>query len=120
MAVAGFPNLFIVTGPGTPSVFTNMVTSVEQHLDWIADCMRYVKSAGRSDIEASIDAQELWVNHVNEVANRTMMPLANSWYVGANVPGKPRIFMPYLGGAAVYRDKIESVARNNYDGFGLT
>jgi cyclohexanone monooxygenase len=120
MAISGFPNLFIVTGPGSPSVFTNMVTSVEQHVDWIADCLKYMKKKGASEIEASFDAQEAWVSHVNEVANRTMMPLANSWYVGANVPGKPRIFMPYLGGAAAYRDKIVSVAQNNYEGFGLS
>jgi cyclohexanone monooxygenase len=120
MAISGFPNFFIVTGPGSPSVFTNMVTSVEQHIDWIADCVKYMKKKGATKIEASVDAQEAWVSHVNEVANGTMMPLANSWYVGANVHGKPRIFMPYLGGAAAYRDKIESVARNDYEGFGLS
>lgn len=119
MAIAGFPNFFIVTGPGSPSVFTNMVTSVEQHIDWIADCITYMKKNGVSQIEASDHAQDEWVAHVNQVADKTLMPLANSWYVGANVPGKPRIFMPYLGGAAGYRDKIDSVARNGYEGFGL-
>lgn len=120
MAISGFPNFFIVTGPGSPSVFTNMVTSVEQHIDWIADCIDHMKSKGISQIEASEQAQDEWVAHVNEVADKTLMPLANSWYVGANVPGKPRIFMPYLGGAAGYRDKIDSVARNGYDGFELS
>jgi cyclohexanone monooxygenase len=119
MAISGFPNFFIVTGPGSPSVFSNMVTSVEQHIDWIVDCLNYLKKKGATKIEASADAQEAWVSHVNEIANRTLMPLANSWYVGANVPGKPRIFMPYLGGTSVYRDKIENVARNGYEGFAL-
>jgi cyclohexanone monooxygenase len=119
MAISGFPNMFIVTGPGSPSVFTNMVTSIEQHINWIAACIAHVKQSGSSAIEATRNAEEKWVSHVNEEANKTMMPNANSWYVGANVPGKPRIFMPYLGGAAVYKKVIEDVAKNNYEGFGL-
>jgi cyclohexanone monooxygenase len=111
--------MFIVTGPGSPSVFTNMVTSIEQHINWIAACIAHVKQSGSSAIEATRNAEEKWVSHVNEEANKTMMPNANSWYVGANVPGKPRIFMPYLGGAAVYKKVIEDVAKNNYEGFGL-
>jgi cyclohexanone monooxygenase len=120
MAIAGFPNLFMITGPGSPSVFTNMVTSIEQHVDWIADCLRHLKERGHSAIEATPEAEANWVAHVNEVANRTMMPTANSWYVGANIPGKPRIFMPYLGGAAVYKERIDDVARKGYEGFELT
>jgi cyclohexanone monooxygenase len=119
MAISGFPNLFIVTGPGSPSVFTNMVASIEQHVDWIADCIAHLKKKGFSAIEARPEAEEKWVAHVNEVANRTMMPTANSWYVGANIPGKPRIFMPYLGGAAVYKKIIDDVASKDYEGFGL-
>ena len=98
MAVSGFPNMFIITGPGSPSVFTDMVISIEQHVDWIADCIAHLKKNGFSAIGATPEAEDKWVTHVNEVASRTMMPNANSWYVGANVPGKPRIFMPYLGG----------------------
>jgi cyclohexanone monooxygenase len=119
MAISGFPNLFIITGPGSPSVFTNMVTSIEQHVDWIADCLAHLKDTGRSAIEATLEAESKWVAHVNEVANRTTMPKANSWYVGANIPGKPRIFMPYLGGAAAYKQVIEDIARKGYQGFGL-
>jgi cyclohexanone monooxygenase len=119
MAISGFPNLFMITGPGSPSVFTNMVTSIEQHVGWIADCLAHIRKSGHSAIEATPDAEAKWVAHVNEVANRTLMPNANSWYVGANIPGKPRIFMPYLGGAAVYKQVIESVARNDYEGFAL-
>ncbi len=119
MAIAKFPNLFIITGPGSPSVFTNMVTSIEQHVNWIADCIERMKKAGAKSIEVRPEAEERWVAHVNEVASRTLMPNNNSWYVGANIPGKPRVFMPYLGGAANYRDIIEDVAKRNYDGFEL-
>jgi cyclohexanone monooxygenase len=119
MAISGFPNMFIVTGPGSPSVFTNMVTSIEQHINWIAACIAHVKQSGGSAIEANPSAEEKWVSHVNEVASKTLMPNANSWYVGANVPGKPRIFMPYLGGAEVYKKVIDDVAKNGYEGFRL-
>jgi len=119
MAVAGFPNLFLITGPQSPSVFTNMVTSVEQHVDWIADCVAYLKTNRRKAIEATAEAEAKWVAHSNDLASKTMMPKANSWYVGANIPGKPRIFMPYLGGAAVYQEYIADVARKNYEGFRL-
>jgi cyclohexanone monooxygenase len=119
MAISGFPNMFIITGPGSPSVFTNMVTSIEQHVDWIADCIAHLKKRGFSAIEARPEAEDKWVAHVNEVANRTMMPNTNSWYVGANIPGKPRIFMPYLGGAAVYKKVIDDIASKDYEGFGL-
>ena len=119
MAIAGFPNFFVITGPGSPSVFTNMVTSIEQHVDWIADCMAHLKRHGRATIEAKQSAEEGWVAHVNEVAGRTLMPNNNSWYVGANIPGKPRVFMPYLGGAAVYKETIEKIARQGYEGFDL-
>ena len=105
LAVAGFPNLFTITGPGSPSVLSNMIVSIEQHVDWIADCLVYLRAHGREVVEATADAQEAWVAHVNEVGNTTLYPRAASWYMGANVPGKPRIFMPYIGGVWTYRQK---------------
>jgi cation diffusion facilitator CzcD-associated flavoprotein CzcO len=120
VATAGFPNLFIVTGPGSPSVLSNMVVSIEQHVDWIADCLSYLAAHGRDRIEATVEAEDLWVQHVNEVANTTLYPSAKSWYVGANIPGKPRIFMPYVGGVGVYRQKCDQVAASGYEGFSVT
>jgi cation diffusion facilitator CzcD-associated flavoprotein CzcO len=118
--VAGFPNLFTITGPGSPSVFSNMVVSIEQHADWIADCLVYLRNHRLAAIEAGIEAETEWCNHVNEVANQTLFPLANSWYVGANIPGKPRVFMPYVGGLGAYCQKCEEVAANHYPGFALS
>jgi cation diffusion facilitator CzcD-associated flavoprotein CzcO len=119
IATAGFPNLFMITGPGSPSVLSNMVVSIEQHVDWVADCLRYLAEHDMDRIEANVDAQDLWMEHVNEVASKTLYPLANSWYVGANIPGKPRIFMPYVGGVGVYRQKCDEVAAAGYQGFSL-
>ena len=119
LSVAGLPNLFMITGPGSPSVLSNMIVSIEQHVDWIADCMTYMRTHGRARIEAKPDAQDAWVDHVNEVGNLTLYPRANSWYMGANVPGKPRIFMPYIGGVGVYRQKCDEVATKGYEGFVL-
>lgn len=120
LAVAGFPNLFIVTGPGSPSVLCNMAVAIEQHVDWIAECIAWAGARQVGAIEATEDAQDAWVAHVNEVAEPTIFPLANSWYMGANVPGKPRVFMPYIGGFPVYRDKCDEVAAAGYQGFALT
>jgi cyclohexanone monooxygenase len=117
---AGFPNLFIITGPGSPSVFSNMVVSIEQHVEWIADALAAMQERGATLIEPSQQAEDGWVDHVNEVANFTLMPSANSWYMGANIPGKPRIFMPYIGGVGPYRQKCDEVAANDYEGFELT
>src|SRR4051794_15457765 len=100
---AGFPNLFIITGPGSPSVLSNMIVSIEQHVDWIADCIGYMRDRGLISMEAKKDAEENWVAHVKEDAHTTLYPQANSWYMGANIPGKPQIFMPYIGGVGVYR-----------------
>ncbi len=100
---AGFPNLFIITGPGSPSVLSNMIVSIEQHVDWIADCLAYMGDRGVETMEATHPAEDKWVAHVNEVAQGTLYPQANSWYMGANIPGKPQIFMPYIGGVGVYR-----------------
>jgi len=119
IAVAGFPNLFTITGPGSPSVLSNMVPSIEQHVDWIADCLAYLCEHLCATIEPTPDAEEAWVAHVNAVANSTLFPLANSWYIGANIPGKPRVFMPYVGGVGAYKEKCDAVALNGYDGFEL-
>ena len=120
LCIAGFPNLFTITGPGSPSVLTNMMTSIEQHVDWIADCMVYLRGHGHELIEATDSAEQAWVAHVNEVADGTLFPHANSWYMGANVPGKPRVFMPYIGGCGVYREKCEAIAAAQYPGFTLS
>jgi cyclohexanone monooxygenase len=119
LMVAGFPNLFTVTGPGSPSVLSNMVTSIEQHVDWIVDCLEHLRSKGLATIEASQDAQDAWVDHVREVANTTLYPQAASWYMGANIPGKPRMFLPYIGGVGAYRGKCEEVVAAGYKGFVL-
>ena len=102
LMVAGFPNMFLVTGPGSPSVLSNMIVAIEQHVDWIADCIGYLRERQVSAIEATEGAENDWIPHVNEVGDTTLYPLANSWYVGANVPGKPRVFMPYIGGFPRY------------------
>ena len=116
----GFPNLFIITGPGSPSVLSNMIVSIEQHVDWIADCLSFLRRRALSSIEATAEAEEQWVTHVNDVAQMTLYPQANSWYMGANIPGKPRIFMPYIGGVGVYRKICDDVAAKGYEGFALT
>jgi cyclohexanone monooxygenase len=117
IAIAGFPNLFTITGPGSPSVLSNMIVSIEQHVDWIADCLASLRTHGRAVVEATAGAEEAWVAHVNEVGNATLYPRASSWYMGANVPGKPRIFMPYIGGVGAYRHLCDAVAARGYDGF---
>ena len=120
LAVAGFPNLFAITGPGSPSVLSNMIVSIEQHVDWIADCIGYLRSHDHPCVEATVEAEDAWVAHVNEVGHATLYPRANSWYMGANVPGKPRIFMPYIGGVGTYRQVCDDVAAKGYQGFTLT
>jgi cyclohexanone monooxygenase len=120
LATAGFPNLFTVTGPGSPSVLVNMLVAIEQHVDWVADCIAYLRERNLASIDATVEAEDAWVDHVNQVANRTLFPVANSWYMGANVPGKPRVFMPYIGGFPRYREICDDVAANKYRGFALT
>jgi cyclohexanone monooxygenase len=117
---AGFPNLFIITGPGSPSVLSNMMVSIEQHVDWITDAIAYMRNRGLATMEADKDAEDQWVAHVNEVAHTTLYPQANSWYMGANIPGKPQIFMPYIGGVGVYRQICNEVAAKGYEGFALS
>ena len=117
---AGFPNLFIITGPGSPSVLSNMIVSIEQHVDWITDCIAFMRDRSLVAMEAQQDAEDKWVAHVNEVAHTTLYPQANSWYMGANIPGKPQIFMPYIGGVGVYRQICNDVAAKGYEGFAMT
>ncbi len=119
LQTAGFPNLFTVTGPGSPSVLSNMVVSIEQHVDWIADCLIHLRTLGLSRIEASQAAEENWMDHVADLAAETLYPQANSWYVGANIPGKPRIFMPYVAGCGQYRHECEQIVTRGYEGFLL-
>ena len=116
----GFPNMFMITGPGSPSVLTNMMVSIEQHVDWIADCVAYLRSHGLDCIEATQAAEDAWVAHGNEVANGTLYPLANSWYMGVNIPGKPQVFMPYTGGVGSYRQICDEIAAERYRGFVLS
>jgi cyclohexanone monooxygenase len=117
--IAGFPNLFMITGPQSPGVKSQMILACEQHVDWIADCVQYLHDRGVMRIEAKQEAEDFWVQHNNEVADRTLYPLANSWYVGANIPGKPRVFMPYVGGVTAYKKKCDEVAAKGYEGFRL-
>ncbi len=119
LMTAGFPNLFMVTGPGSPSVLSNMMVSIEQHVDWIADALAHMQARGLDRIEATPKAEDGWVEHAREVAQRTLYPRANSWYMGANVPGKPQVFMPYIGGVGTYRDICDGIAARGYEGFIL-
>ncbi len=117
LAVAGFPNMFVLAGPGSPSVLSNMVHSIELHVDWLTTCLSRLRAEGKTTIEASQPAEDQWVAHVNEIADRTLYPTANSWYMGANVPGKPRVFMPYVAGVPAYRKIVNEVAEKGYEGF---
>jgi len=120
IASAGFPNLFMITGPGSPSVLSNMIVSIEQHVDWTAECIVYLRDQRLNCIEPTVPAEDAWVEHVNEVAHTTLYPQANSWYMGANIPGKPRIFMPYVGGVGAYRQTCDEIAADRYRGFNLS
>jgi cation diffusion facilitator CzcD-associated flavoprotein CzcO len=121
LQIAGFPNLFTMTGPGSPSVLCNMPVPIEQHAEWIADCIAHMRAHSLERIEATPEGVTNWVEQVNTAAAATLLPLAtSSWYLGANVPGKPRVFMPYAGGMARYRDICAGVAANNYEGFTLS
>jgi len=119
LCIAGFPNLFTITGPGSPSVLSNVLVSIEQHVDWITNLLCHMQTAKLDRLEAAIEAEDQWVEHVNQVANATLFPKGGSWYLGANVPGKPRVFMPYAGGVGPYRDICDHVASNGYEEFSL-
>ena len=117
VSIAGFPNLFVIAGPGSPAALSNVVHSIETHVDWISNFIGHSRSKGTRSIEAEQAHEDQWVDHVNEVANQTLYPVGNSWYLGANMPGKPRVFMPYAAGVPAYRRIIEGVAEKNYEGF---
>ncbi len=121
LQVAGFPNLFMVTGPGSPSVLCNMPVAIEQHVEWITGCIAHMRQHGLKRIEPDDEAVDSWVAQVNAAAEATVLPQAkHSWYLGANIPGKPRVFMPYAGGMAHYRKICADVAARNYEGFTLS
>jgi cation diffusion facilitator CzcD-associated flavoprotein CzcO len=120
VGIAGFPNLFTVTGPGSPSVLTNMLPTIEQHVEWIADAMKYARDCRLGRIEPSLEAEDAWVAHVGDVASRTLRYTCSSWYLGANIAGKPRVFMPYIGGFPKYVQKCNEVVARGYEGFVLT
>ncbi len=119
LSVVGFPNMFTISGPGSPSVLTNMIVSIQQHVEWIAACLDHIRANGVRRIEATPEAERDWVSHVNELADATLYPTCNSWYLGANIPGKPRVFMPLLGFPA-YVEKCDEVVAAGYEGFVLT
>ena len=119
LMTAGFPNLFMVTGPGSPSVLSNVIVSIEQHVEWISDCIQHLTANSCARIEATQAAENTWVEHVNQLASATLFLNANSWYLGANVPGKPRVFMPYVGGVGRYREECTAIANNGYTGFDI-
>ena len=119
LMASGFPNLFFITGPGSPSVLTNMVCAIEQHVEWLSDCVDHLRKNNFRQIEADPQHEDKWVDHVNDLAANTLYPSAKSWYTGANIPGKPRIFPIYIGGFGVYREKCIEVAAHNYIGFSM-
>ncbi len=120
IAMAGFPNLFSITGPGSPSVLTNMLPTIEQHVDWIAGVLAHMREHGFTAIEPEARAEEDWVGHVGELAGRTLRYTCSSWYLGVNIPGKPRVFMPYIGGFPRYVERCSEIADKGYEGFALT
>ena len=120
ISIAGFPNMFLVAGPGSPSVLSNMVHSIEVHVDWIANLITRSRALGKQRIEANEEDEARWVRHLSELADRTLYPKGNSWYLGANVPGKPRVFMPYVAGVPEYRRVIDGVAARDYEGFTMS
>jgi cyclohexanone monooxygenase len=119
IASVGFPNLFMITGPGSPSVLASMIQAIEQHVDWLADCLGHMRDVGASSIEPIQEYEDAWVEHVNDVSTVSLRSTCSSWYVGANIPGRPRVFMPYIGGFPVYVQKCNEVMSNDFDGFVL-
>jgi cation diffusion facilitator CzcD-associated flavoprotein CzcO len=119
LSIKGFPNLFTISGPGSPSVLTNMLVSIEQHVNFIAACIRHMDQSGHALIEANAEAEDAWVEHVNSIAHQTLYPSCNSWYLGANVPGKTRVFMPLIG-FPPYVQKCQDVVARGYEGFELS
>ncbi len=122
ISVVGFPNLFTITGPQSPSVLSNMPVSIEQHVEWVTGLIDHMEKSGKKTVEPTVEAQEQWVGHVNEIVSATLMTSANSWYMSANIPGKPKAFLPYLGpeGVGGYRRKCDEIAAKGYEGFKLS
>jgi cyclohexanone monooxygenase len=119
VATVGFPNLFTITGPGSPSVLASMIQAIEQHVDWMADCMAHIRDIGAETIEPIEQYQDEWVEHVNDVSKISLRSTCSSWYVGANIPGRPRVFMPYIGGFPIYVQKCNEVMSNGFEGFAI-
>jgi cyclohexanone monooxygenase len=119
LTVAGFPNLFTMIGPQSPSILSNVIVSIEQHVEWIGDCLAHLRQRGLTRIEAAPAAQMAWVERCNALAAATFYPEAASWYMGANVPGKPRVMLPFVGGVGVYREICDAIAATGYEGFRL-
>jgi cyclohexanone monooxygenase len=119
LATTGFPNFFFVTGPGSPSVLSNVITSIEQHVEWIGDLVAYADERHATTVEATREAEESWGKHCREIGDKTLFSKANSWYVGANIPGKPRMLLPYVGGVGNYRAICEDVQADDYRGFAI-
>lgn len=119
VGIPGFPNLFSITGPGSPSVLANMVLAAEQQVDWVLDLVRHCDESGHRSVEARADAAQSWTQHVDEIAHRTLFPQADSWYMGANIEGKPRVFLPYIGGLKNYIDHCADSREHGYAGFVL-
>jgi cyclohexanone monooxygenase len=117
VASAGFPNLFTITGPGSPSVLASMIQAIEQHVDWMVDCMAHLRDLGAATLEPLQRYEDEWIEHVNEVSKVSLRSTCSSWYVGANIPGRPRVFMPYIGGFPVYVQKCNEVMSNGFEGF---
>ncbi len=117
VASAGFPNLFMITGPGSPSVLASMIQAIEQHVDWMVDCMAHLRDLGADTLEPLQRYEDEWIEHVNEVSKVSLRSTCSSWYIGANIPGRPRVFMPYIGGFPVYVQKCNEVMSNGFEGF---
>ena len=120
IGIAGFPNLFTITGPGSPSVLSNTVNSIEQHVDWLSDCITQMSQHGLTRIEPTLEAENDWLEQVDTAADAWLFKKAtSSWYLGANIPGKPRVFMPYVDSGGAYRKICDRIAANEYEGFSL-
>ena len=115
----GYPNMFMIAQPGSPSIRSQVLVSIEQHVDWIFDMLQYAREAGVIEIEASREAEVTWTKHVSDVAAKSLFARADTQYVGANIPGKPRVYLAYLGGVSVYRKTCDTVRENGYEGFIL-
>ena len=117
ISIAGFPNLFTIAGPGSPSVLASMIQGIEQQVDWLVDCMDHMQQHDLTVIEANVAFEDDWVSHVNDAAAGSLRSTCSSWYLGGSIPGRPRVFMPYIGGYPVYVEKCDSVAAAQYQGF---